>query len=99
MSKTEGVSLSLRDYAADREFVVLFRAGVGVPMGDHTPLGHSDFDDWGLLDLTGTVDGAGGWRWDGEGGPVDHRSCSITKLHAFVDAIFWTDLLAEKGGQ
>jgi hypothetical protein len=89
---TERETISLSDYTNDRDYVVLFCAGVGCPMGDHFPLGYEHIDyaeRRGLLDLTGTIGSDGGWNWDGEGNPTDDRLNSITKLQAFVSQTRW----------
>ncbi len=91
-------TVTLAEYANDREDVVLFVAGIGMPTGDYAPLGHPDLDfaeRRGLLDLSGTVDEHGDWRWDGEGSPRDDRANSITQLHAYVDFAAWERIVAE----
>jgi len=89
--------MTLNDYANDREHVVAFVAGVGNPTGEELPLGgECDFaEGLGLLDLIGTVDADGDWRWDGEGDPRDERGNSITKVSACVDRARWDELTAE----
>ncbi len=89
---------SLNDYANERQNVVLFWVSVGTPTGDYSPLGHPDLDFAdrnGLLDLTGTVDEAGDWRWDGEGNPTDDKSNTITQLHAYADEKQWNAIVQE----
>jgi hypothetical protein len=90
--------VTLNSYANEREYVILFWAGVGCPTGNYALLGNPD-DDFAdrrhLLDLTGVVDAAGEWRWDGEGEPRDDRANSITKLHAYSDENRWLDAAAE----
>ena len=91
-------TLSLNDYANAREDVVLFFTSTACPTGDNTPLGYPDLDfadRRGLLDLSGTVDEAGDWRWDGEGEPSDDRSNSVTKLHAYVAPTQWAEIVAD----
>lgn len=88
----------LNDYANDRENVVLFFAGIGCPTGQETLLGHPDLDfaeRRGLLELSGTVDEAGDWRWDGEGNPTDDSGNSLSRLHAFVNAARWSKIVEE----
>lgn len=97
-TKTATKTVTLTDYANDRDNVVLFWAAVGTPLGDHTPLGYPDLDfadRQGLLDLTGTVDDAGDWLWDGEGEPTGYHANSITTLHAFVSAKRWNAIVEE----
>lgn len=90
--------MTLNDYANDREHVVLFVAGVGMPTGDHFRLGSPD-DDYadrrGLLDLTGTVDAHDAWEWDGAGNPTDDRGNTIYKVQAFVGPRKWAELETE----
>lgn len=96
--KTDTATVTLADYANEREDVVLFFAGVADPTGDYTPLGYPDLDfaeRRRLLDLTGTVDANGDWQWDGEGNPTDDRANTIYKLHAYVDAKRWETIVEE----
>lgn len=98
MSATEAKTMTLNDYVNDRESVVLFWAGVGCPAGDYTVLGHPDLDfaeRRGLLDLSGTVDAEGDWRWDGEGDPLDDQGNTIYKLHAYADTTRWEEMAEE----
>lgn len=87
--------MTLADYANQRENVILFYAGVGAPTGDYVQLGCPD-DDFAerrnLLDLSGTIDTEGDWRWNGEGNPSDDRANTIYKLHAYVDPKKWAEL-------
>lgn len=90
--------ISLADYAADRQHVVLFWCSVGQPTGNYTVIGEPDLDfaeRRGLLDLIGEIDADGDWRWNGEGSPTDDFGSSFTKLHAYVDAKRHAALLAE----
>ena len=91
-------TISLNDYANGREGVVLFCVSTAVPTGDYFPLGHSDIDFAdrnGLLELSGTVDESGDWRWDGEGEPADDRGNTVTKLHAYVGEKQWAAIVEE----
>ena len=91
-------AISLSDYANERANVVLFYAGNGTPSGSYHPLGHPDLDFAernGLLDLTGTVDESGDWRWDGDGNPTDDSANIIYRIHAYVDAKRWTSDVEE----
>jgi hypothetical protein len=91
-------TLTLNDYANEREDVVLFWTSIGTPMGDYTPLGYPDIDfadRRGLLGLGGTIDDDGDWLWDGEGNPTDDRSNTIMRLHAYIDAKKWRSLVEE----
>lgn len=95
---TDTKTMTLNDYANERSYVVLFWAGVGTPAGEETPIGHPDLDfvdRRGLLDLNGTVDDEGDWRWDGKGDPTDDRRNTITKLLAYVDANRWAKIVEE----
>ncbi len=91
-------TVTLLDYADEREGVVLFWAGIGCPTGEHTVLGYPDLnfaERNNLLDLSGTVDADGDWNWDGDGKPTDDRGNSITKLQAFIDPNRWAGIVQE----
>ena len=80
--------ITLRDYANDRDGVMLFWVGVGCPGGDYAPLGYSDLDFADrnrLLDAIGAVDESGDWRWGGEGDYSADSSNTIYKMHAYAD--------------
>lgn len=85
--------IRLNDYAGDRFDVVLFFTSVGIPGGDHVPLGSQDYVfDYSWLDLEGTIDKHGDWKWDGKGNPTDSRSNNVTKMQAYVDQEKWRSL-------
>jgi hypothetical protein len=89
---------TLLDYANARENVVLFFAGVGFPTGAYTLIGHPDFDfadRRGLLELEGEIDADGDWRWNGNGNPTDDSANSLTKLHAYVSAKAYAEIVEE----
>lgn len=91
-------TVTLNDYANDRDYVVLCWASVGTPMGSSTPLGHPDLDFAdrnGLLELTGEVDEFGEWEWDGEGRPSDDNRNTITQLSAAPAEGRWKAIVAE----
>jgi hypothetical protein len=91
-------TISLLDYANDRDHVVLYWASVGVPRGSDTPLGYPeiDFADRnGLLELTGTVDEDGDWVWDCEGDPRDDQRNTITRLYAGPARGRWEAIVAQ----
>jgi hypothetical protein len=91
-------TMTLQDYANDREGVIIFFAGTADPAGDHTVAGYPDLDfaeRRSLFDLTGTVDANGDWHWDGKGKPTDDRANTIYKVHAYVDAGKWAAIVEE----
>ena len=99
--RTATETISLCDYANDRDYTVLFWAGVGMPGGDYAPCGHPDLDfveRRDLLGLAGTVDESGCWNWDGQGNPRDDRGNSITKLQAYSDKAKWESIADEYEG-
>lgn len=92
--------ITLADYAADRQQVVLFWCSVGQPTGDYTAIGEPDLDfadRRGLLSLVGEIDPDGDWRWycRADDNPTDDLGNTITKLHAYSDAKKYAALLAE----
>jgi hypothetical protein len=45
--------------------------------------------------LGGTIDDDGDWLWDGEGNPTDDWSNTIIRLHAYIDAKKWREMVEE----
>lgn len=98
MSDTTTRTMTLHDYANDRDYVVICWAGVGRPMGDMAVLGHPDLDFAdrnGLLELNGEVDEFGEWEWDGEWRPTDDQRNPITQLSAAPAEVRWKKIVAE----
>lgn len=90
--------MTLNDFCSERENVIVWVAGIGCPTGDYHVADCPDMDEldrWGCLDLEGEIDGAGDWRWNGEGKPSDDRANSITKIHAYVDANRYASVVEE----
>lgn len=80
-------TISLRDYLDGVEHPVLYWSGIGRPMpkGEALLLAHGlEADDYlpGLLDLEGIVsaDGAGAWKWNGEGDVRDDRNNTVQSV-------------------
>lgn len=91
--------MTLREYANDREHVVLFWSSTGQPAGDHVPLGNPDFDmpeRLELLDLDGRVNERGDWLWDGHGDPRDDFGNTILRLQAHCNPGRWQALVDEQ---
>jgi hypothetical protein len=94
----EMATVTLADYASNRENVCVFFASIGTPAGDYLPLGVPQVDDEfteRLASLRGYVDEHGDWAWDGNGDPRDCRGNTVTKVQAYQDRTRWTNLTSE----
>lgn len=84
---TETNTVSLADFGPTR----LWFTSIGSPTGvdidlraDPGPIENFGLD-WDLDELTGTIDDAGDWRWDGRGEPRDFRQNTVLSIVASID--------------
>lgn len=98
MREFDSHTLTLQEWANDRQYVVVYVMGTAYPTGTTAPYGNPDMD-WleriGVDKLCGTVDDYRGWQWNGEGSPRDERGNSILNVIAYVDKKRWESAVAE----
>lgn len=90
--------MTLNDYANARGKVVITFTSLKYRTGESIPAGHPDFfeeENFGLRDLSGSIDRNGDWTWDGIGSPKDECGNQIRSVTATEDPETWDSLVGE----